>query len=152
LAGTLYKLEEYNGFGYRLYHPDVLTPYLWSFSNQYSGGKYVADGTWSPTAKSKQCGAAVLLRRMAENGTIVVGAGGTLRVGKGAAGPKPTAASVAPLVRYSATKKSALAVQLQELLNVFPGVFVQVDGIPGDRTSEAVKKVTGKYLAGDPRG
>ena len=31
LAGTLYQLERYNGFGYRLYHPHVLSPYLWVF-------------------------------------------------------------------------------------------------------------------------
>lgn len=65
LAGTLYQLERYNGWGYRLYHPHVLSPYLWSFSFHYISGKYVADGTWSDTAVSKQCGAAVLLRRMA---------------------------------------------------------------------------------------
>ena len=67
LSGTLYQLERYNGFGYRLYHPHVLSPYLWSYSNHYTSGKFVADGIWSDTAVSKQCGAAVLLRRMAEN-------------------------------------------------------------------------------------
>src|SRR5436190_22259234 len=35
LAGTLYQLERYNGWGYRLYHPHVLSPYLWSGSNLY---------------------------------------------------------------------------------------------------------------------
>jgi lysozyme family protein len=70
LPGLLYKLEEYNGWGYRLKHPHVLSPYLWSFSNHYTKGKYVADGTWSESATSKQCGAAVLLRRMAEKGEI----------------------------------------------------------------------------------
>src|SRR5206468_849198 len=70
LAGTLYQLERYNGWGYRLFHPYVLSPYLWSFSNHYKSGKYVADGTWSDTAVSKQCGAVALLRRMAEHGQI----------------------------------------------------------------------------------
>src|SRR4030095_1338686 len=36
LPGTLYKIEEYNGWGYRLHHSNVLSPYLWSFSNQYT--------------------------------------------------------------------------------------------------------------------
>jgi len=67
LAGMLYQLEGYNGWGYRLHHPHVLTPYLWSFSNHYTSGKYVAGGTWSDIAASKQCGAAVLLRRLAGN-------------------------------------------------------------------------------------
>jgi lysozyme family protein len=70
LAGMLYQIEGYNGWGYRLYHPYVPSPYLWSFSNHYKSGKYVADGTWSDTAVSKQCGASVLLRRMAETGII----------------------------------------------------------------------------------
>jgi lysozyme family protein len=62
LPGILYKLEGYNGWGYRLYHPQVPSPYLWSFSNHYTQGKYVADGTWSDTAVSHQCGAAVILK------------------------------------------------------------------------------------------
>lgn len=44
VVGTLYKLECYNGTGYRLYHPSVLSPYLWSYSNHYTSGKYKADG------------------------------------------------------------------------------------------------------------
>jgi lysozyme family protein/peptidoglycan hydrolase-like protein with peptidoglycan-binding domain len=75
VAGTLYKLEAYNGFGYRDHHPDVPSPYLWSFSNHYTRGKYVADGRFSPTAVSQQCGAAVLLKRLAAggNGKVVLG-------------------------------------------------------------------------------
>lgn len=67
-----YLLEGYNGWGYRLYHPEVKTPYLWSFSNHYTRGKYVADGRWSSTAVSEQCGAIVLLRRLDELGVIRV--------------------------------------------------------------------------------
>jgi lysozyme family protein len=71
--GTLFELEGYNGFGYRDHHPDVPSPYLWSFSNHYTRGKYVADGRFSPTAVSQQCGAAVLLKRLAaSNGKVVV--------------------------------------------------------------------------------
>ena len=65
---TLYRLEAYNGFGYRPY--SVATPYLWSFSNHYSSGKYVADRKWSATAKSQQCGAAVMLRLLTDAGEI----------------------------------------------------------------------------------
>lgn len=68
LPGTLYQFERYNGFGYRRYHPEVPSPYLWSFSNHYTRGKYVADGTWSATAVSKQCGAAVMLKELTVRG------------------------------------------------------------------------------------
>src|SRR4051794_29347906 len=70
VAGTLYRLEWYNGFGYRAHHPEVLTPYLCSFSCHYKQGKFVADGSCSPTPKSRQCGAAVLLRRCPERGLV----------------------------------------------------------------------------------
>ena len=145
LAGTLYQLERYNGWGYRLYHPHVLSPYLWGFSNHYRQGKYVSDGTWSDTAVSRQCGAAVLLRRMAENGFVEFE-------------DQPLAKEdTSPLiVRYSTNKpvnsdSSASAENLQRWLNTFPGIFVKIDGIPGNRTSEAYKKVSGYYLPGDPR-
>jgi lysozyme family protein len=43
---------------------------LWSFSNQYERGKFVADGKFSSTAKSQQCGAAVMLKLLADAGDI----------------------------------------------------------------------------------
>jgi lysozyme family protein len=72
LPGVLYQLEGYNGFGYRNRKPPVPSPYLWSFSNHYTCGKYVADGKFSPSAVSQQCGAAVLLRRLAQSGAVQV--------------------------------------------------------------------------------
>jgi lysozyme family protein len=67
-----YELERYNGFGYRNYHADVLSPYLWSGSNHYSRGKYVADGKWSATAVSGQSGAVAILKRISELDPSVV--------------------------------------------------------------------------------
>ena len=152
LPATLFRLEAYNGFGYRTGHPEVLSPYLWSFSSHYTRGKFVADGSFSVTAVSKQCGAAVLLRRMAETGAILFNREGI---------PLPTAveepgavdplAAFEPFVRFSETEKSPLAEELQRALNRFPGIFVKVDGVPGSKTSEAFKKVSGHFLEGDPR-
>lgn len=145
LAGLLYQLERYNGWGYRLYHPHVLSPYLWCFSNHYKSGKYVSDGTWSDTAVSRQCGAAVLLRRMAEKGYIDF-----------VDQPAPQA-GLKPLVPVYSRKKSAdplIVLRVEELqrwLNTYPGIFLKVDGAPGNLTSGAYKKVTGSYLPGDSR-
>jgi lysozyme family protein len=72
VPGVLYELEGYNGWGYRNQKPPIPTPYLWSFSNHYTRGKYVADGTFSATAVSGQCGAAVLLKRLTQLGLIEV--------------------------------------------------------------------------------
>lgn len=68
LARTLYRLEAYNGLGYRSF--GVPTPYLWSFSNHYSRGKFVADGKWNANARSQQCGAAVMLKMLNNAGEI----------------------------------------------------------------------------------
>ncbi len=60
LPRCLYRLEAYNGFGYR--RAGRASPYLWSFSTLYTRGKFVADGKFDPNARSKQCGAAVMLK------------------------------------------------------------------------------------------
>ncbi len=138
LPGLLYKIEGYNGWGYRQHHPQVLSPYLWSFSNNYTGGKYVADGRWSDTAVSNQCGAAVILRRMAEKNDITFAAVPAVSTGEEA------------FIKFS-NKKNQYAEELQTFLNKFPGIYVKVDGVPGTRTSDAFKKVSGYYLKGDPR-
>lgn len=67
-----YIFENFNGWGYRRYHPEVKSPYLWSYSNHYTSGKYVADNQWSPTAVSQQCGAMVIIRRLDDLGAVRV--------------------------------------------------------------------------------
>jgi lysozyme family protein len=52
----LWRAEMWNGWGYRLYHPSTLSPFLWSGTNHYISGKYISDGSWSDTAVSKQIG------------------------------------------------------------------------------------------------
>jgi lysozyme family protein len=71
VAGTLYKIERYNGVGYR--NRGLPSPYLWSGSQHYTKGKYVADGKFDPNAVSSQLGAAVVLRRMADQDLIRLG-------------------------------------------------------------------------------
>jgi lysozyme family protein len=145
VAGMLYALEAYNGWGYRKSHPHVLSPYLWAGSEHYTAGKYVDDGTWSEVAVSKQIGAAVLLRRLAERGAFVF-----------ADQPKPTE-NKPLLVTFRTTLSSdpvrvEQAKDLQRWLNTHTGIFVLVDGVPGKRTSDAFRAVTGAFLPGDPRG
>jgi lysozyme family protein len=68
IGGICYKLEGYNGWGYRAHK--INNPYLWSYSNLYTRGKYIEDSQWSGTAVSRQCGAAVMLRPMSDHGAI----------------------------------------------------------------------------------
>ena len=152
IPGTLYKLEEYNGWGYRRFHSSVPTPYLWSFTNHYKSGKYVADGKWSATAVSQQCGAAALLRRLAERGTIQFNVEGhPLPASVPVEESVDPLATFQPLVTYSTKQKSPQGELLQKALNLFPGIFIKVDGFAGKDTSDALRKVTGHYLKGDPR-
>lgn len=60
--------EKYNGWGYRSH--GVPSAYLWSFSNIYKGGKYVADGEWDSGAMDRQCGVMPILGRMQALGGI----------------------------------------------------------------------------------
>ena len=142
LGDTLYRLEAYNGWGYRNDHPETLSPYLWSFSGHYTSGKYIADHKWSPTAVSEQCGGAVLLRRMAELGHFTFGSE-----------PTPVEPAI-PSYSKSKSKDPGVVAQVEALqtwLNTFPNVFLKVDGVPGDRTSDAYASVTGHRLPGDLR-
>lgn len=146
--GILYQMEGYNGFGYRVNHPTVLSPYLWSGSNHYTTGKYVADGKFDPDAVSAQIGGAVILRRMAESQIIQFDQQGD-PLNDGSA--ETSIEAFEPLVTYSETDPTPAARTLQTALNSFPGVFLRVDGVPGPRTSDAFQKVTGHFLMGDPR-
>ena len=166
LAGTLYQLERYNGWGYRMYHPHVLSPYLWSFSTHYTSGRYVADGRWSDSAVSRQCGAAVMLRRLVERGetdladqpAATLYAEVAAETAKTEAQSKEEPKDKRPLVsryrmrRAKRDEETEKAQRLQRWLSSFPGIFLKADGIPGDRTSDAYRLVTGHYLPGDPRG
>jgi lysozyme family protein len=146
VPGLLYKLEGYNGFGYRLRNTGVLSPYLWSYSNHYTSGKFVQDGVFSLGAVSKQCGAAVLLRHMAEKSIIQFDSTGV------AVAPEEAEADAEPLITYW-TKGGEIpgARELQEFLNRLPGIFVKVDGKPAEKTSDALKRAIGRHLVGDPR-
>ncbi len=52
--------EHYNGLGYR--NKGLASPYVWSGTTNYKGGKYVADGQFSASAIDKQLGVAVMLQ------------------------------------------------------------------------------------------
>ena len=159
LPGTLFVLERFNGFGYR--NKGIHSPYLWSFSNHYAKGKFVADGVFSATAVSNQCGAAVLLFRMVARGlTNVPGAtpngharqrsdNGILR--KGAKGPAVRKLK-AQLKRWfdvnspgewptlKVANNDTFGAQLEKAVETFQSrVGLLVDGEVGKDTREAMK-------------
>ena len=70
LNTALYTIEEYNGLGYLKYRP-IHSPYLWSGTNHYTSGKYVADGKYSSTATDRQLGTCSILKRMSDRGIAI---------------------------------------------------------------------------------
>jgi lysozyme family protein len=143
-----FRLEKYNGFGYRTRNTGINSPYLWAASHHYARGKFVQDGKFSADAVSKQCGAMVLLRRMAELGLMRFDA---TNAAVPDSRPPTTAEDFAPLIGFAPHTRTERAAQLQRMLNTFPGIFVLVDGKAGKRTSDALRRVTGHFLVGDPR-
>lgn len=69
IPALLEKCERHNGLGY--YRMGRTSPYLWSMTNHYSTGKYVADGKFDPSAISRQVGAAALILMLIEKKHIL---------------------------------------------------------------------------------
>lgn len=61
-GGAMTLLELYNGLGYS--NKGRPSPYVWSGTDQYAKGKYVADGLYDPEAVDKQLGCAGLILAM----------------------------------------------------------------------------------------
>lgn len=86
IGGALALLEQYNGLGYA--DMGKPSPYLWAGTDQYSQGKYVADGKYDPVVVDQQLGCAGLLKFMGVFKTAPTGAGtaaGAVVVAGGAA-------------------------------------------------------------------
>ena len=138
IPGILYKLEGYNGYGY--HSKGINSPYLWSFSNHYAKGKFIADKVYSPTAVSKQCGAAILLRRLTETQEVPAEASNRLALIN----------QLGETVMYAPNKIVEKARELQKMMNL-AGAHLLEDGKAGKNTSDAYQRLTGKFLLGDPR-
>jgi lysozyme family protein len=138
ISGMLYCFERYNGFGYR--SKGIHSPYLWSFSNHYTKGKFVKDGVFNSNAVSEQIGTAVLLRRMSELQLAIAGEKDLLTQIK----------ELGPQVVFDPDHYRAAAERLQRLLNSV-GQHLKTDGKAGRNTSDAYQRITGKYLKGDSK-
>ncbi len=60
IQDCLVMFEKFNGLGYK--KKGVPSPYLWSYTQHYVSGKYVADGKYDPKAVSKQPGVAAMMK------------------------------------------------------------------------------------------
>ncbi len=140
VPGILYKLEAYNGYGYHNTDININSPYLWSYSNHYTKGKFIKDHVYSPSAVSKQCGAAILLRRLTETQSAPV------EIPK----RQTLIKQLGTTVIFAPTRVVEKARELQKLMNL-AGAHLLEDGKAGRNTSDAYFRFTGKFLSGDPK-
>ena len=92
IGGALALLEQYNGLGYA--DMGKPSPYLWAGTDQYSQGKYVADGKYDPSVVDHQLGCAGLLKFMGVFKTAPTGVG--TAIGGAAVGTGAVVAAVHP--------------------------------------------------------
>ena len=64
LPHALYQFERYNGFGYTSHA--VNSPYVWSWTNLYTRGKFTSDGNWNGSFRDPQPGCAAMLKELIE--------------------------------------------------------------------------------------
>jgi lysozyme family protein len=136
LAGSLDALEGFNGFGYRRPEINIPSPYLWSFSNHYSKGKFGSDGHFNRDLISEQCGAAVLLKLMVDAGHITFTGG---MATDAPFGVKVTAADPnypGHVVTENETDKVIVKTLQKRLDDVGCGP-IEVDGVFGEQTKNA---------------
>lgn len=68
LIGWLIEAERYNGEGYHKHTNPAApsspepSPYIWSFTNVYTSGKYSSDGHWDPNLVDRQAGVAAIAK------------------------------------------------------------------------------------------
>jgi len=130
IEGMLTYLERYNGLGYA--NRGLPSPYVWSGTDQYVKGKYVADAVFDPNAVDKQLGCAGLILAMQKLDASIVFDGAQPAVNLDAEPPKDAA-------------------WLQNALNKLgASPVLTVDGMLGPATKAAVKAYQGrKGLAAD---
>jgi lysozyme family protein len=162
LPSVLFHWHRYNGINNEYKRRAIPTPYLWSGSQHYTKGKYVADHKFDSNAVSGQLGAAVILRSLIDLGVVTVD-------GQLAVGTNPAAAAehlpslnidmsgaafkhVAAELDYpgplstgapkTATAKKA-ANRVQEWLNIHD-FATSIDGDFGDSTADQLKAFQAK--------
>lgn len=85
LGRCLYLAEKYNGWGYitgagRNTRPPSTSPYIWSMTDQYISGKYVADGRFDAGTVDQQPGVAAMMKALEEAGiNLFPGKGGDVK-------------------------------------------------------------------------
>jgi lysozyme family protein len=69
LPSVLEFCERYNGLAY--HKTEVNSPYLWSYTDKYTSGLFVADGVLDPAKQDAEAGCAAIFKRLERMGTAL---------------------------------------------------------------------------------
>ncbi len=126
IGGMLTNLERFNGIGYAA--RGVPSAYVWSGTDQYRSGKFVADGVYDPNKVDAQLGVAGLIMVMMELDLSIRFDGPAPQV-------QPKSTSVQP-----SDKPVRDGIWLQNSLNrLGASPMLALDGIVGPATRNAVR-------------
>lgn len=126
IGGMLTNLERFNGVGYAA--RGVPSAYVWSGTDQYHSGKFVADGVYDPEKIDKQLGVAGLILTMMELDASITFDG------------QPQIPSTTPIVPSPAAQPVRDGIWLQNSLNrLGASPKLVLDGIVGPATRNAVR-------------
>jgi lysozyme family protein len=108
ISGMLTALERFNGLGYA--NKGVPSPYVWSGTDQYIAGKYVADGVYDPHTVDKQLGCAGLIKAMMAIDPTISFTGVVITASKipPPAKPAPTIMPAPPSLRPASSRTSPI--------------------------------------------
>jgi lysozyme family protein len=126
IGGMLTNLERFNGLGYAA--RGVPSAYVWSGTDQYHSGKFVADGVYDPDTVDKQLGVAGLILTMMELDPSISFDG------------KPQIPATTSVVPAPAVQPVRDGIWLQNSLNrLGASPKLVLDGIVGPATRNAVR-------------
>lgn len=148
LPTVLYRCEAYNGWGYA--RKSVNSPYVWSWTSEYEGGKYIADGYFSASAIDPQPGCAAMLRGLIDAGYVSLPDATTPAQpapqagdGTGSATTPAASADAAPVAAPTPQDDDPPwrdTVWVQQTLNALgASPALVVDGIAGPATRAAIR-------------
>lgn len=69
VASCLEYAEKYNGLGYQ--KRSVNTPYVWDYTDKYTSGLYVADGSFDPNKCEDRPGVAAIFKCLESKGVVL---------------------------------------------------------------------------------
>jgi lysozyme family protein/peptidoglycan hydrolase-like protein with peptidoglycan-binding domain len=142
MAAIATYAEYYNGLGY--HYRDRSSAYVFAGTDQYTSGKFVADGVFDPNVRDQQLGvvAMVQLAQQANGETTNTGTAGgqttTPGTGQDTAPPASTGGQLAAGANLRRGSRGASVTALQSALNSL-GHNLVTDGDFGPATESAVK-------------